>query len=131
MDSRLSKTRDLEAAKEFFKSAVKVVGHKPEKVTTDGHASYPKAIRKVIGKKVKHRTNHYLNNRTEQDHRGIKQRYYPMRGFKNFESAARFYVGFDELRNFFKSGQNLSSPVLRRLQYRARIEVYQSIMKAA
>jgi transposase-like protein len=24
----------------------------------------------------------YLNNRTEQDHRGIKQRYYPMLGLQ-------------------------------------------------
>jgi len=131
VDSRLSKTRDLEAAKEFFKRAVKIVGHKPERVTTNGHDSYPKAIRKVIGKKVLHRTNHYLNNRIEQDHRAIKQRYYPMRGFKSFESASRFCSGFDELRNFFKNGPKLSSPVLRRLQHRARIEVYQSIMKAA
>jgi transposase-like protein len=107
------------------------VGHKPEKVTTDGHDSYPKAIRKVLGKKVMHRTNHYLNNRTEQDHRGIKQRYYPMKGFKSFESASRFCSGFDEQRNFFKSGPKLNSPVLRRLQHRARIEVYQSIMKTA
>ena len=131
VDSRLSKTRDLEAAKEFFKRAIKIVGPKPERVTTDGHDSYPKALRKVIGKKVMHRTNHYLNNRIEQDHRAIKQRYYPMRGFKNFESASRFCSGFDELRNFFKSGPKLESAVLRRLQYRARIEVYQSIMKIA
>ena len=29
-----------------------------------------------LGSEVTHRTNHYLNNRLEQDHRGIKQRYY-------------------------------------------------------
>ena len=131
VDSRLSKTRDLEAAKEFFKRAVKIVDHKPERVTTDGHDSCPKALRKVIGKKVMHRTNHYLNNRIEQDHRAIKQRYYPTRGFKSFESASRFCSGFDELRNFFNSGPKLGSAVLRRLQHHARIEVYTSLMKAA
>jgi transposase-like protein len=130
VDSRLSNTRDLEAAKEFFKRAVKIVGHKPERLTTDGHDSYPKAIRKVLGKKVMHRTNNYLNNRIEQDHRAIKQRYYPMQGFKSFESVSRFCSGFDELRNFFKSGPKLGSQVLIRLQHRARIEIYQSIMKA-
>lgn len=36
----------------------------------------------------------------EQDHRGIKQRYYPMRGFGSFEAAARFYQAFEELRHF-------------------------------
>jgi putative transposase len=35
----------------------------------------------VLGPKVKHRCNAYLNRRIEQDHRGIKQRYYPMLGF--------------------------------------------------
>src|SRR5262245_46527053 len=31
-----------------------------------------------------------LNNHVEQDHRGIKQRYRPMCGFKHGHSAARF-----------------------------------------
>ncbi len=79
VDSLLSETRDMEAAKRFFKQAVDVVGHAPERVTTDGHDSYPCAIRETIGSEVLHRTNAYLNNRLEQDHRGIKQRYYPSR----------------------------------------------------
>ncbi len=81
VDSRFREKRDLEAAKRFFKQAVDVVGHAPERVTTDGHDSSPRAIRETLGSKVVHRCNRYLNNRLEQDHRGIKQRYYPMRGF--------------------------------------------------
>ena len=38
----------------------------------------------------------------EQDHRGIKQRYGPMRGFNSFKSAERFCRAFDELKNFYK-----------------------------
>jgi putative transposase len=49
-----------------------------------------------------HRTNHYLNNRLEQDHRGIKQRSYPMRGFGNCTSASRFCRAFDEVHQFFR-----------------------------
>ncbi len=49
-----------------------------------------------------HRCNPYLNNRIEQDHRGIKQRYYPMRGFGNFDAAARFCRAFDEQRCYFR-----------------------------
>jgi transposase-like protein len=41
-----------------------------------------------------------LNNRIEQDHRGIERRYRPMRGFKSHDPAARFCRGFDELRNY-------------------------------
>ncbi len=37
----LSTTRDMDAAKRFFACALKTVGQTPEKVTTDGHDSYP------------------------------------------------------------------------------------------
>ena len=74
----------------------------PDRVTTDGHDSYPRAIRTELGKKVRHRTSRYLNNRLEQDHRGIKGRYRPMRGFKCPRSAARFCRAYDELRDFLR-----------------------------
>ena len=47
----------------------------PDRVTTDGHDSYPRATRTELGRGVRHRTSRYLNNRLEQDHRGIKGRY--------------------------------------------------------
>jgi putative transposase len=102
VDSMLSEHRDMDAAKRFFKGAKDVIGHKPARVTTDGHDSYRRAIRRILGRKVVHRTNRYLNNRLEQDHRGIKQRYYPMRGFGNFDSASRFCRAFDEQRQYFR-----------------------------
>ncbi|GHO97582.1 IS6 family transposase [Reticulibacter mediterranei] len=80
VDSRLSEKRDMEAARRFFLQACQTVGHTPERVTTDGHDSYPRAIRETLDSDVIHRCNPYLNNRVGQDHRGIKQRYYPMRG---------------------------------------------------
>lgn len=70
--------RDMDAAQQFFKQAMAVVGHALEHITSDGQRSYPRAVRETMGNEVVHRTNKYLNNRIEQDHRGIKQRYYPM-----------------------------------------------------
>lgn len=102
VDSRLSERRNMDAAKQFFQQALAVIGQAPEQVTTDGHRSYPRAIRETMGNEVVHRTNVYLNNRLEQDHRGIKQRYYPMCGFGSFVSAARFCRAFDEVRQFFR-----------------------------
>ena len=99
VDVRLSEKRDMAAAKAFFRSAKAVTGVTPARVTTDGHDSYPRAIRTELDAGVKHRTNQYLNNRIEQDHRGIKGRYGPMRGFKSHGSASRFCRCFDELRN--------------------------------
>ena len=103
VDSMLSETRDRKAARRFFRRARAVVGHTPDRVTTDGHDAYPRAIRRMLGRKVVHRRNRYLNNRLEQDHRGIKQRYYPMRGFGSFAAAARFCTAHDELRDYFRS----------------------------
>jgi putative transposase len=59
-------------------------------------------IRETIGSEIVHRINTYLNNRLEQDHRGIKQRYSPMRGFGSFVSASRFCRAFEEIRQFFR-----------------------------
>ncbi len=44
----------------------------------------------------------YLNNRIEQDHRGIQQRYDPMQGFVAVASASRCYRGFDEPIQYFR-----------------------------
>jgi len=51
-----------------------------------------------VGRKVRHRCNQYLNNGIKQDHRAIKQRDYPMRGFGSFAAAAQFWPAFDALR---------------------------------
>ena len=85
--------------------------HVPDQVTTYGHTSYPRAIRETMSSDILHRTNKYLNNRLEQDHRGIKQRYYSMRGLGIFESAARFCCAFDELRSYFRSRHTMDEPV--------------------
>ena len=57
--------RNMDAAKRFFQQALQTVGHAPERVTTDGHDSYPRAIRQTLGSDVLHRTNHSLNNRLQ------------------------------------------------------------------
>ncbi len=101
VDVLFSEHRDVAAAA-FFRSAKAVTGVTPDRVTTDGHDGYPRAIRIELGRHVRHRTSRCLNNRLEQDHRGIKGRYRPMRGFKCPRSAARFRRGHDELRSFLR-----------------------------
>src|SRR4051795_7227957 len=71
VDSMLSATRDMDAAQRFFRSAQSMVNSVPEQVTTDGHDSYPRAIRDTLGPKVKHRCSAYMNRRIERNHRGF------------------------------------------------------------
>lgn len=46
----------------------------------------------------------HLNNIIEQDHRRVKQRLYPMLGFKNFKNAA-VMIGGIELVQKIRKGQ--------------------------
>jgi putative transposase len=134
VDSMLSEKRDLASAKRFFTGAKDVVGHKPSRVTTDGHDSYPRAIRRILGRKVVHRTNRYLNNRFEQDHRGIKQRYYPMGGFGSFASASRSSRAYDEQRDYFRYRTRPKEKVTlpeQRGMFRQRFGALQYLMRAA
>ncbi len=98
----LSEHRDKHAARKFLRRLVEVAEGKPARLTTDLHPAYRRAIRCIIGRKAFHRTTRYLNNYTEQSHRAVKQRYYPMLGFGTFESASRFCAAFDELRQYFR-----------------------------
>jgi len=101
------------------------MGHAPERATADGHDSSPRALRETIGNQVVHRTNAYLNNRIEQDHRGIKQRYYPMRGFGSFTSASRFCRAFEEIRQFFRFRTTMKQKVSltrQREMFRQRLD---------
>ena len=111
VDSLLREHRDLAAAKAFFESARLVVGRKPQQVTTDGHTAYPRAIQETLGKRVEHRIISCLGNPIEQDHRGIKQRYYPMLGFKALVTAAGFCRACEEVRNYFRPRQKMGEAV--------------------
>ena len=111
LDSMLSEHRDKHAARRFLRRLLDGAGRKPLRMTTDKHPAYTKTIRWIIGRKVLHRQNQYLNNRMEQSHRPIKQRYYPMLGFQNFESASRFCSAFDELSNYLRVSSVDDEPI--------------------
>jgi putative transposase len=124
----------MAAAKAFFESAKMVTGITPDRVTTDGHDSYPRAIWTTLGAGVRHRDSQYLNNRLEQDHRGVKGRYGPMRGFKSPRSAAEFCRAYDELRNFLRSRSRTNQQVFadhRRYHFLRRTATILRVLKAA
>ena len=122
VDTMLSERRDMAAAQAFFRSARAATGTTPDRVTTDGHGSYPRAIRSTLGRRVVHRTSAYRNNGLEQDHRGVKGRIRCMRGFGSFRSAERFCRSHDELRDFLRlrTRHNQHVPADRRRQLHLR-----------
>ena len=62
VDVMLSETRDMAAAKAFFRSAKAVTAITPARVTTDAHDSDKRAIRSELGSHGRHRTSRHINN---------------------------------------------------------------------
>src|SRR6202521_494825 len=91
VDFFLSRNRDVNAAKSFLRSAMTNT-RVPTKITLDSYAASHRAVREMkeegeLPCRVKIRSNQYLNNLVEQDHRRVKQRIRPMLGFKGLENA--------------------------------------------
>jgi transposase-like protein len=108
VDFLLSEHRDIGSAKQFFTQAIKQHGL-PEKITVDGYPATHTAISELKAAEVlpldtKVRTSKYLNNLIEQDHRRVKQRIYPMLGFKKFQNAGITISGI-ELAHQIRKGQ--------------------------
>jgi transposase-like protein len=108
VDFLLSEHRDISAARQFFTKAVKRHGA-PERITLDGYPATHAAVTElkrsgVLRPQTNVRTSTYLNNLVEQDHRRVKQRIYPMLGFKKFGSAAVTISGIDLVQKI-KKGQ--------------------------
>jgi transposase-like protein len=99
VDFFLSRNRDVNAAKTFLRGAMKD-RRIPTKITLDAYAASHRAVRemKVAGElpqRVMVRSNQYLNNLIEQDHRRVKQRIRPMLGFQRFDNAVVTISGIE------------------------------------
>jgi transposase-like protein len=108
VDFYLSPKRDIKAAKCFFRKAIHHRG-KPTTITLDGYEASHHAVAslkdaQILPKGPQVRSNKYLNNLIEQDHRRIKQRTRPMLGFKNYTNARRTLAGI-ELAAQIRKGQ--------------------------
>ncbi|MGN7198023.1 IS6-like element ISBwe3 family transposase [Bacillus mycoides] len=103
IDFHLSKSRDKQAAKCFFKKALAFsYVSKPRVITVDKNPVYPVAIQALKEEKhmpegIKLRQVRYLNNIVEQDHRFIKKRVRSMLGFKSFGTATSILAGVEAM----------------------------------
>jgi transposase-like protein len=102
VDFLLRLDRGIAAAQAFFRKALSTsLPRWPRKITLDGHLQSHLALRLLRRedskwKYVEVRSNQYLNNLIEQDHRAIKRRCAAMvGGFKSFASAAITLAGIE------------------------------------
>ncbi len=82
---------------------------------TDKATCYPPALRRVLPN-VDHRRSRYRNNGIERDHGHLKQRLYPMRGFKQPSSAAILARGHALIRNVRNGCSTLTTAVTQNLR---------------
>ena len=99
VDFYLSRKRDVNAAKAFFRKAV-LEQRTPTKITLDAYAASHRAVADLketgeLPKRVQVRSCKYLNNIIEQDHRRVKHRLAPMLGLKSFRTAAVVISGIE------------------------------------
>ncbi|USK36774.1 IS6 family transposase (plasmid) [Bacillus sp. F19] len=112
IDFYLSKARNKQAAKRFFKKAL-AFSHvsKPRVITVDKNPAYPSAIQELKEEKqmpegIQLRQVKYLNNIVVQDHRFIKKRIRPMLGLKSLRTAKRIIAGIEAM-HMIKKRQTL------------------------
>ncbi|MFP7737534.1 IS6 family transposase [Priestia aryabhattai] len=112
IDFYLSKARNKQAAKRFFRKAL-AFSHvsKPCVITVDKTPAYPIAIQELKEEKqmpegIQLRQVKYLKNIGEQDHRFIKKRIRPMLGLKSLRTAKQIITGIEAM-HMIKKGQTL------------------------
>jgi transposase-like protein len=132
VDFRLSPTRDVAAAKAFFRKALRTQGRPPVTITLDGYAASHRAVREMpkeneAWKWTRLRSSKYLNNLIEQDHRGVKFRTGPMLGFKNFDNASITIAGIELMRRIYKKQFSLGR---LRLKDKASPEIWGAVIDA-
>ena len=124
----------MEAAKAFFEPVAELMPEPPERVVTDGHSRYPRAISEVLGKAVQHEVSKSVHNPVEQSHRKLKPRYYPTMGFSNVETVGYFSEAVEELNQFLRVRRHMTEFVSlpeHRLQIQARMVELRDMIKAA
>ena len=113
----ISRTRDITAAKAFFRKALKRHGQ-PRTITLNGFEPSHSALRRMgmqnefnfrWANAVKIRSCQFLNNIVEQEHRRIQARVQPMLGFKKFYNARRVLIGIEFMQKIHKDQYNLAA----------------------
>lgn len=113
IDVMMSKRRDIAAGRRFFAHAIAAHGG-PDVVVTDRAPSLANVIADLVPGAL-HHTDKYANNRIECDHRRLKARLRPMRGFKTDRTARVLISGHAFIQNLRRGHYELGAEPRHRL----------------
>ena len=114
LESFIIRTRDKAAALTFMKKALKRHGS-PEKVTTDGLASYKAAMRE-LSNTDKQEVGRWANNRVENSHLSFRRRERAMLRFRRMKTLQKFASVHANLHKHF----NLERHIVDRKTFKER-----------
>jgi transposase, IS6 family len=107
IDVLLAEQRNTAAARLLFTRALRY-GPSPVEVTTDKAGPYLRVLDELVPTAM-HVTEQYANNRVEADHGRLKARLRPMRGLRQFRSAARIAAGHAFVQNLRRGHYELAT----------------------
>jgi putative transposase len=105
IDILVTKRRDQQAAKRFFRKALKHQGQTPWQLVTDKLRTY-RAVHREVFPSIVHRTERYANNRAEVSHQHTHEKEKQIRRFKSPQQAQRFLSVHSLIQNLFRVGSH-------------------------
>jgi transposase-like protein len=118
IDVLVSKRRDGEAARRFFRSALSTLKVTPSEVVTDAAPVYPRVLDELVPT-AWHHVERYANNRIEADHGRLKHRLRPMRGLRTDRTAEVIIAGLAFMQNMRRGHYELGTETARPLRVAA------------
>ena len=114
LDILVTRRRDRNAARRFFRKVLKHQGRPPLQLVTDKLRSYAAAHREVFPS-VTHRSGPYESNRAEVSHQHTREQERQMRGFKSVAQVQRFLSLHWPLHNLFRVARHQLRAIHHRL----------------
>jgi transposase-like protein len=118
IDVLVSKRRDQEAARRFFRRALTTLKVTPTEVVTDAAPVYPRVLDELIPA-AWHHVEQYENNRIEAENSRLKHRLRPMRGLRTDRTAQVIITGLAFLQNLRRGDYELAIDTPRPLRLAA------------
>jgi transposase-like protein len=107
IDVLVSARRDADAARRFFRRALRMLKVVPRVVVTDAAAVYPAVLDELIPS-AWHHVEQYANNPIEADHSRLKHRLRPMRGLQTDRTAQVIIAGHAFMQNLRRGHYELA-----------------------